>query len=274
MSDTEGKIKTKLNNFILGYINDSSIININQSNSQNINITSGKENINSTQIMPSHTLYINNLNEKIKIDELKQNLYHLFSQFGDILEIHARKSFRMKGQAFIIFRDVTSATNGKAALENAIVFGKPMRVNFSKNTSDIITKSSGSFSHKDKIKLDAERKKRREAEYHEIRIGVGKTGGQKKQAQLESRAPAIETPSQVIPNNVLFVECLPPDMTEPLLRTVFSKYSGFREVRLFAGKGIAFVEYDSEVTAGGALLGLNGLNLTSDCVLKISFAKK
>lgn len=222
--------------------------------------------------MPSHTLYINNLNEKIKIDELKQNLYHLFSQFGDILEIHARKSFRMKGQAFIIFRDVTSATNAKAALENAMVFGKQMRVNFSKNTSDIIMKSSGSFSHKDKIKLDAERKKRRESEYQEIR--VGKTGGQKRQAPLESRSALIEVPSQVIPNNVLFVEGLPSDMTEPLLRTVFSKYSGFREVRLFAGKGIAFVEYDSEVTAGGALLGLNGLNLTSDCLLKISFAKK
>jgi RNA recognition motif-containing protein len=179
----------------------------------------------------------------------------------------------MKGQAFIIFRDVTSSTNAKAALDNAMLFGKPMRVNFSKNTSDIIMKSSGNISHKDKIKLDAERRKRREIEYQEIR--AGKTGGQKRQTPLETRnAPVLETPSQVIPNNVLFVEGLPPDMTEPLLRTVFSKYSGFREVRLFAGKGIAFVEYDSEVTAGGALLGLNGLNLTSDCVLKISFAKK
>ena len=77
-----------------------------------------------------------------------------------------------------------------------------------------------------------------------------------------------------IPNNTLFVENLANDMTEPILRTVFSKYGGFREVRLFPGKGIAFVEYDSEVNAGGALLGLNGLNLTTDCVLKISFAKK
>ena len=98
--------------------------------------------------------------------------------------------------------EVTSATNAKAALENAMVFGKQMLVNFSKNTSDIIMKSSGSFSHKDKIKLDAERKKRRESEYQEIR--VGKTGGQKRQAQLESRSALIEVPSQVIPNNVLF----------------------------------------------------------------------
>jgi hypothetical protein len=45
------------------------------------------------------------------------------------------------------------------------------------------------------------------------------------------------------------------DITETLLRNVFSKYNGFREVRYYPGKGICFVEYDTEINAGGALLG-------------------
>lgn len=76
------------------------------------------------------------------------------------------------------------------------------------------------------------------------------------------------------PNNILFVENLTQDITESILTAVFSKYLGFKEVRLSQGKGIAFVEYDTEINAGAALLGLNNLHLTADCMLQISFAKK
>jgi RNA recognition motif-containing protein len=76
------------------------------------------------------------------------------------------------------------------------------------------------------------------------------------------------------PNNILFVENLTSDITESIMTAVFSKYNGFKEVRLSQGKGIAFIEYDNEINAGGALLGLNNLHLTSECLLQISFAKK
>ena len=82
-------------------------------------------------ILPNHTLYINNLNEKIKADgmklikvELKQGLFHLFSQYGEILEIHVKKTLKLRGQAFIVFRDLNSASSAKHALNNAIIFGK------------------------------------------------------------------------------------------------------------------------------------------------------
>jgi RNA recognition motif-containing protein len=74
--------------------------------------------------LPNQTLYINNLNEKIKIDELKQALFQVFSQYGDILEIHARKSFKMKGQVFIVFKDLNAATTAKHAMDGARIFGK------------------------------------------------------------------------------------------------------------------------------------------------------
>ena len=51
---------------------------------------------NQNYIPPNQTLYVNNLNEKIKIDELKENLFHLFSEFGDIISIIAKKNIKMR----------------------------------------------------------------------------------------------------------------------------------------------------------------------------------
>lgn len=48
---------------------------------------------------PNNTIYINNLNEKIKIDELKKSLYAVFVQFGQILDIIIGK-FKFKGLVF------------------------------------------------------------------------------------------------------------------------------------------------------------------------------
>lgn len=43
--------------------------------------------------------------------DLKKALYAVFGQFGRILDIVALKTFRLRGQAWIVFADVTSATN-------------------------------------------------------------------------------------------------------------------------------------------------------------------
>jgi U2 small nuclear ribonucleoprotein B'' len=183
----------------------------------------------------------------------------------------------MKGQAFIVFRDISSATNAKHALDNALILGKEIKVNYSKNISDILLQQTAQYTHKDKIKRDEERRKRRDQEYLELRKKTQKEKEKKVQgtiprAKAEAHAPLSN--QQLPPNNILFIESLPADISEPILRSVFGKYNGFKEIRLYPGKGIAFVEYDNEINAGGALLGLNNLHLTADCVLKISFAKK
>lgn len=49
------------------------------------------------------TLYVNNLNDKLPKEQLKEELYLLFSQFGTILDVVALKTERMKGQAWIFF---------------------------------------------------------------------------------------------------------------------------------------------------------------------------
>lgn len=61
----------------------------------------------SMDAQPSDTLYVNNLNEKVKKDVLKKTLYMVFRQYGKIVEIIASKGMSTRGQviqfAFFIF---------------------------------------------------------------------------------------------------------------------------------------------------------------------------
>ena len=68
------------------------------------------------EIPPKETIYVNNLNERINKEELKKSLYAAFSQFGPILDVVALKTFRMRGQAFIVFRDISAATQAVVQL--------------------------------------------------------------------------------------------------------------------------------------------------------------
>merc|ERR1711997_879236 len=69
------------------------------------------------EAVPNNTVYINNLNEKIKKVDLKKSLYAIFSQFGSILDIMAWKNLRMRGQAFVVYKEVTSATNAIRSMQ-------------------------------------------------------------------------------------------------------------------------------------------------------------
>lgn len=101
-------------------------------------------------VRPGNTIYINNLNEKIKKDELKKSLYAIFSQFGPILDIVALKTLKMRGQAFVVFKELASATNALRTMQGFPFYDKPMRIQYSKSDSDIIAKSKGTFKERAK----------------------------------------------------------------------------------------------------------------------------
>jgi len=106
----------------------------------------------STDIPPNPTIYIHGLNEKIKKEELKRSLYAIFSQFGAILEIVALKTLKMRGQAFVVFKDISSATNALRQMQGFPFYDKPMKINYAKTKSDIIAKLDGSYVEKEKRK--------------------------------------------------------------------------------------------------------------------------
>lgn len=79
-----------------------------------------------TGARPSHTLYCSNLPDKLQKDDLKRALYMLFSVYGSILDIVALKTAKMRGQAHVLFRDVSSSTQAMRSLQGFEFFGKEM----------------------------------------------------------------------------------------------------------------------------------------------------
>ena len=85
---------------------------------------------------PNQTIYINNLNEKIKKEVLKKSIYSAFSQFGKILDVTCCKGIRLRGQAWVCFADVASATNALRQMQGPFVFFERLSA-FSKSSLQV-----------------------------------------------------------------------------------------------------------------------------------------
>ncbi|CAI5678859.1 U2 small nuclear ribonucleoprotein B'' [Oreochromis niloticus] len=216
-------------------------------------------------IRPNHTIYINNINDKIKKEELKRSLYALFSQFGQVIDIVAMKTMKMRGQAFVIFKELAAATNALRQLQGFPFYNKPMRIQYAKTDSEVIAKVKGSYG-------DKEKKKKEKKKAQELAANATK----KPAAGLAPPAltPAVQVPDNP-PNYILFLSNLPEETNEMMLSMLFNQFPGFKEVRLVPGKhDIAFVEFESDTQAGVAKDALQGFRITATCAMKITYAKK
>jgi len=78
-------------------------------------------------VPPNQTLYVTNLpSSKIKKDDLRTELYMLFSTYGTVLDVVALKTLKMRGQAHIVFRDIQTATQALRSLNGFEFFGFKM----------------------------------------------------------------------------------------------------------------------------------------------------
>ncbi len=216
-------------------------------------------------------LYINN------ILELKKSLYAIFSQFGQIIDIVALKTLKMRGQAFVIFNDVTMAANALRSMQGFPFYDKPMRISYAKNQSDIIAKRYGTYVERPKKDPSASN-------------GVKKDKKKGTEPALPSSngAPATGNAASTTtsssgggggghdqPNKILFLVNLPEDTDQSMLQMLFQPFSGFKEVRLVPGRSdIAFVEFETEQHSHLAKEALQGFKIGPDHAIKISYAKK
>ncbi|KAH9071605.1 RNA-binding domain-containing protein [Lactarius deliciosus] len=86
-------------------------------------------------IQPNTTLYINNLNDKINKDEIRSQLFALFTTYGKLVDVVATKTPKMRGQAFLVFTDLASATAALRACDGMAFYDKPMRISYAKSKS-------------------------------------------------------------------------------------------------------------------------------------------
>jgi RNA recognition motif-containing protein len=244
-------------------------------------------------------LFISHLFEGVKTPELKKCLYAIFSKFGKILDIVALKNLRMRGQAFIIFDQADSAAQALTSMQSFPLYDKPLRIQFAKSDSDIVSKRKNTFVERPKRRNDSDLPSISKKEKRRQQLAAK----QEQQRLIKAQFPGLPTgmppmmpgmPQMMIPpppimnrpvlhppifggempNNILFVSNIQ-DANESMLTTLFNAYNGFREVRLITGRdGIAFVEFDLEHHAAMAKDGLQGFKVTPDKAMMITFAKK
>ncbi|KAJ3190417.1 hypothetical protein HDU85_000713 [Gaertneriomyces sp. JEL0708] len=249
---------------------------------------------------PCQTLYIRNLPETRATKTLETALKAIFAQYGDVLSIRMKRNIKQRGQAFVTFAEVESATKalkevqgfplsmkpmvGRCEMKNYSVvvlydviligFGK-QDIQYARRRSDVAAAKDGEETLEAHKRARIEEKANRTAEDEE-----------EKDKQVDAAEVAAvygpgyyygaAMPEDLLPaNNILFIQNLPPETTEPVLVQLFSQFTGYKEVRLVPGKkDIAFVEYETEAQAGTAKQQLNGYKISEEKEMKVTYAKK
>ncbi|KAI1801839.1 RNA-binding domain-containing protein [Daldinia bambusicola] len=241
---------------------------------------------------PISTVYVRNLEERVKPEALKEALAAVFSEYGEIIDIVAKQNLKAKGQAFVVFDRPESALQAVEEVQGFELFDKPMQVALARTRSDATVKKSGNKEefelHQRRRLAEKDKKKAAEAAEEQKRLkrpGAGLPGGDaarpaKTQRGLKPTGPAAG-PNAVVPdeylppNKILFVQNLPDDYHDiEALTGVFGRFEGFREVRLVPGrKGIAFIEYEAEAGAITAKENTAGMAL-GDKFIKVTYQRQ
>ena len=82
-------------------------------------------------------------------------LEEIFSEYGTILEVVAKTNLKAKGQAFIVFDNVDSATRAIEEINGFDIFDKPMILDYAKTRSDATVQREGGSDE-----LEAHKRKR------------------------------------------------------------------------------------------------------------------
>ncbi|KAK3503116.1 hypothetical protein B0T13DRAFT_487414 [Neurospora crassa] len=226
---------------------------------------------------PIATVYVRNLEERVKPEPLKEALRTIFSEYGNVIDIVAKTNLKAKGQAFVVFDKPESAQAAIDELQGFELFEKPMVVALARTRSDATVIQTGNEEEFD------QHKRRRIAEKGmrplqgaapDARPAKNQRGAGLK---ATGQGPAAVVPDEYLPpNRILFVQNLPDDFTKDDLTTIFSRFDGFREVRTVPGRsGIAFVEYDAEAGAITAKENTAGMALKNgEKIMKVTYQRQ
>ncbi|KAL1902275.1 hypothetical protein Sste5346_001251 [Sporothrix stenoceras] len=220
---------------------------------------------------PVATVYVRNLEERVKPEPLRDALDAVFSEFGTVIDIVAKTNLRAKGQAFVVFDNPESAKRAVEEAQGFVLFDKPMVLAIARMRSDASVQQTGTpdelEAHKRHRIAERDKKLALEAAEAQKRQLLRPQQGAPGAAAGGAAAPAApaQIPDEYLPpNKTLFVQHLPRDIDSDRLTEIFSRFEGFREVRLVPGRGLAFVEYEAEPGAIAAKESTAGMLLGED----------
>jgi RNA recognition motif-containing protein len=236
-------------------------------------------NMESESVEPEYaceTLYIQNLNEKIKINVLKATLRSLFKSYGEVVDVVAHSNLRMRGQAFVSFSSKESAQKALKDVQRFPLYSKPMQISFARSWSDAVVKKLDPQNY-DKHKAARDERKKETRYTNPLKQKLKAKRMMDGTAAFPApRRPNVQMPDEYLPpNKILFLQNLPESVTKEQLTSLFSQYPNLSEVRLIPTKrDIAFVEYFDEGSATVAKDALHNYKLDGENKIKITFARK
>ena len=182
---------------------------------------------------PNQTIYLQNLNDTVSTNELKRELYCLFSSVAPVVEIKARKGMTTRGQAWISFPNIDAATIAMERFQGFNFLGKDMRIAFAKTS----TKSVAEFYAKPK-------------EVEEV--------------------PEEKEPEPVPESPILNVTGYPPKANAVVLGIVFRQMPGYQKIEMNGES--ARVYFDTSEHATEAMNKMQNFPVTESYKLQITHA--
>ncbi|WVQ96597.1 hypothetical protein IAU59_003702 [Kwoniella sp. CBS 9459] len=222
------------------------------------------------------TLYLQNLNEHVRIPVLKETLASLFKPYRPVLPVVAHRNVRMRGQAFVSFPDVESANEARKDVAEFPLYGKAIQISFARGRSDSVVKKldgDDQLEEHKKRRLEEKKIKRRNnplRQKAQAKLKAEETGAAPMKKQR------LQMPDEYLPpNSVLFLQNLPEGTTSEDLREVFEVHPGLVEIRTIpAKKDIAFVEFADEGSATVAKDALHNFKIDGETKMKVTYARK
>jgi U1 small nuclear ribonucleoprotein A len=245
--------------------------------------------------IPQQTLYVRNLNEKINKEKLKRELYACFCKSGRIIDIILSKKKQARGQAWIIFEDIESATKAKVAFQGFQFFGKSFDIHYANTPSTVVTGTSTNKTTTTTTTADKSRKRGLVVEDQpndDDNTAAAATTSDAKRVKTTTTtsssssippppttttiataaATLIANSSNNPPSNIIMVDASHALLNKTSLQEVFDKFAGFEEVRYIPSKGIAFIEFKTTTQATLALSATRGLE-KNGTKIRAAFAK-
>ncbi|KAA1085515.1 hypothetical protein PGT21_009763 [Puccinia graminis f. sp. tritici] len=238
----------------------------------------------------TETVYLNNLNERVKLPALKQTLKNLLKNFGPVLDVVAHRSVRMRGQAFVAFPDREMAAKAVKEVKGFPLYGKPIEIAFARSPADCVVKrkTPDDFEAHKAERLLKKKRSRRENPLRkkaiEAKEAARKAASTAASAgPLASSVPPASSNRKIVqmpdeyqpPNKILFIQNLPENAGKDALEVLFKQYPNLVEVRTIPGRSnIAFVEYVDATSSGVAKDALHNYKFDGEHKIKVTFAKQ
>ena len=232
--------------------------------------------------------------------------------FKKVLEVVTLRREGLRGQAWIIFEEISSAIAAQREENGFTFFGKPLKVDYAREKSDRIAKQDGTYVPKDRrlkrarAVATANTEKGKQTANNDANESLsvsrsnpsslvqdsnnvknshtlsdvassGDQGGQSQNTMQRGDNAGANAQESIQmeespPSNILFAEDLPSECNEMMLAMLFRQYAGYKEVRI-PRAGLAFIEFEDEPQATLALRGLNGFNITLADTLNLKYSK-